>query len=177
VFGYLPGELADADSKKTLTKGSPVVALLADFPCEPTSTLRPDTRPGPGRATPVPGRGRAVVPLASGAVPSWRPSAATFRRRRAGAAGLVVVAAFATLAVLQTALGGFGRGPLAAAEVTGAIRPASASIYVVRPGDTLWSIAEAAEPGRDVRPLVDELAAETGDAALYPGEEISVPVG
>jgi nucleoid-associated protein YgaU len=51
--------------------------------------------------------------------------------------------------------------------------------YVVREGDTLWSIAERVSPGGDPRPLVDALSAANGVSAghLVPGQVIVVPAG
>ena len=53
------------------------------------------------------------------------------------------------------------------------------SSYVVRQGDTLWSIARRVAPGGDPRPLVDALA-EANDidaGGLVPGQSLLVPVG
>jgi nucleoid-associated protein YgaU len=47
--------------------------------------------------------------------------------------------------------------------------------YTVRPGDTLWSIAERVDRSGDPRPLVAQLAARTGSDTVVPGERISVP--
>ena len=51
------------------------------------------------------------------------------------------------------------------------------SSYVVREGDTLWTIAERSAPGSDPRPIVDVLAAANGiDAGLLvPGQTLVVP--
>ena len=46
---------------------------------------------------------------------------------------------------------------------------------VVEPGDTLWSIAERVEPGRDPRPVVDALARQLGSSTLMPGQTLAVP--
>jgi Tfp pilus assembly protein FimV len=84
--------------------------------------------------------------------------------------GVVVVAARAGVAL--------GGSPLAAPER----RPASSSTaagapttVVVRPGDTLWSIATRLAPDDDPRPLVDALTDARGTTALQPGERIRVP--
>jgi hypothetical protein len=45
---------------------------------------------------------------------------------------------------------------------------------VVRPGDTLWSIARSLQPGGDVRDLVDRLAERAGGAQITPGQRIDV---
>lgn len=49
--------------------------------------------------------------------------------------------------------------------------------YVVRDGDTLWSIASRLVPGEDPRPVVDAIAATNGvDAgALVPGQTLVIP--
>lgn len=55
--------------------------------------------------------------------------------------------------------------------------PAARSTYVVRPGDTLWAIAERAAQGRDPRPLVDSIASTNGvdPGALVPGQTLVIP--
>ena len=47
--------------------------------------------------------------------------------------------------------------------------------YTVQPGDTLWSIAERVAPSGDPRPLVAQLAAQTGSDTVAPGETIVLP--
>jgi len=56
-------------------------------------------------------------------------------------------------------------------------RLASRSSYVVRQGDTLWSIARRVAPGEDPRPLVDAIVSVNGvDAgAIVPGQTLLVP--
>ena len=120
---------------------------------------RPDLAPSRRRAA-----GRRVEP-------------SVYRRRRLLAAGLVLLAIAAVLIGAQLVQAGIGGGPLTttgAAAGPGMVS-AGATGYVVRPGDTLWSIAAAMEPGRDVRPLVDRLARETGGSTLYAGEVIPIP--
>jgi nucleoid-associated protein YgaU len=152
-----------------------VVALLADIPriapteeryvplrALPASAARP-TGVSPRR----PMRRPAVVPA--------RPPAAVLRRRRMVAAGLLVATTMGALIGLQAALGRIGGGPLAATGAPGGLQPAATRVWVVRPGDTLWSIAEAVDPGGDVRPLVDRLAAQVRSTALFAGETIAIP--
>ncbi|MGH9104227.1 MAG: LysM peptidoglycan-binding domain-containing protein [Acidimicrobiales bacterium] len=92
------------------------------------------------------------------------------RRGPGGRAGLAVGAALAAVA----ALGWLGSGPLAASGPASDTQVA-ARVYVVRPGDTLWAIAQRAEPGRDPRPLMDQLAAQLHGATVQPGERVLVP--
>lgn len=84
------------------------------------------------------------------------------------------------LAVSGALLAGAWAGP-AARSLAGAgdPRPVVRSSYVIRAGDTLWSIAERADPGADPRPLVDAIAAANGvDAgALVPGRVLVIPAG
>jgi hypothetical protein len=57
------------------------------------------------------------------------------------------------------------------------IEPAVTRTYVIREGDTLWSIATTIAPGRDPRPVIHELELMNGDAAgpLVPGRVLEVP--
>jgi hypothetical protein len=53
--------------------------------------------------------------------------------------------------------------------------PASApEVYVVQPGDTLWTIARSIQPEGDVRSLVDRLAEAHGSGPLRPGERLAL---
>jgi hypothetical protein len=103
-----------------------------------------------------------------------RPTAADYRRRRVVALGVATLLALFAWIAVRSALDRIGGGPLAATGATSAV-PVSSRSWVVRPGDTLWSIASAVEPRSDVRPLVDQLAKETGGRPLYPGQVIAVP--
>ena len=53
----------------------------------------------------------------------------------------------------------------------------TARTYVVRPGDTLWSIAGDLSPGTDPRPVVHAIARANGvDAgSLVPGQQLAIP--
>lgn len=101
------------------------------------------------------------------------PTAATYRRRRAFA----LVLAFAVLVLAKVLVGWLGSGPLSAPEPAASVetRPVAASAYVVRPGDTLWSIARRLQPEGDVRPLVQHLDGEL-DGPLRVGQRLVLPV-
>lgn len=55
----------------------------------------------------------------------------------------------------------------------------SRTSYVVRQGDTMWSIAQRLAPGEDPRALVDAISAANGVRAgeLAPGQTLLLPVG
>ena len=137
-----------------------------------------------GRMAPSYERGRPLSPVVlqrvavADAGTVRRPvrlPASTYRRRRAVAAGLVVVAVL----VLSAALGMLGGGPLPAPDRPAPSRSVDAGngpFYVVQPGDTFWSIARRLEPRGDPRPLVDRLVAAHGGATLHVGERIPLPV-
>jgi LysM repeat protein len=52
-----------------------------------------------------------------------------------------------------------------------------ARTYVVRPGDTLWSIARSSSPSDDPRLVVSAIRAanDVDPAALVPGQQLSIP--
>ena len=99
-------------------------------------------------------------------------SRATYRRRR------ILVAALAVVLVLVMAQAGAALGGSSLA--TPERRPASAlesartsaRSTVVRPGDSLWSVAARLAPGADPRPVVDALADARHGTVLVPGETI-----
>ena len=109
-----------------------------------------------------------------------RCSAAVYRRRRAAAALLL-----GALLAGSWVLGALGGGSLTASEARSSsptesaprleMRAVSRTSYVVRPGDTLWSIARRLQPTGDIRPLVDALAASRQGRPLQVGERITKP--
>jgi hypothetical protein len=96
------------------------------------------------------------------------------RRGRIVVAGLAVVIAGATAALLSLALAG---GALAAGP--GSAGPAGAGMHqvVVTPGQTLWSIASAADPSADPRVVVQEIiqANSLPGATIQAGQLLWVP--
>ncbi len=88
------------------------------------------------------------------------------RRRRIGLLGALGIVA------------GLWAGPVAhALDARDAPIPVVSRTYVVRPGDTLWAIADRMTRGADPRPLVDAIVAANGvDAgALVPGRTLVIP--
>ncbi len=110
-------------------------------------------------------------------------TAATFARRvpttrlRLTVRGRRVLAAIAALpAVLALAFAIVSGGGALASNDAGA--PAGSFEQVtVMPGDTLWSIAEAADPASDPRDVVDEIVRLNAlpSGALAVGQTISLP--
>jgi LysM domain len=86
-----------------------------------------------------------------------------------------------TLALVAIGLVAVVSGPVANAVgqqgPADGMRPLAHHTYVVREGDSLWTIATRVADGRDPRPLVDAIEAENGVAAsqLVPGMTLSIP--
>ena len=101
----------------------------------------------------------------AGAVRSRRPSIQV-RRRRAAVGAFVL----AVVVLLGLPPGVFGAHH---AAVSPGPRITTAT-YTVRPGDSMWSIAERVDPGGDPRVFVAQLEARTGSSTVYPGEVLSL---
>lgn len=136
-------------------------------------TATPDRRPSSPPTVPTRGERRAG------------PDRATrYRRRRLAALVLatsVVVGGVGAVGYIGSLVGPDG-GPVpidARPTADESVRPAVADgdVYVVQPGDTYWSIAEALAPGDDPRPVVDRLREATGDDVLQPGERLVLDAG
>jgi Tfp pilus assembly protein FimV len=128
-------------------------------------------------------------PGALGPPPGPRPvrvaeRAAMYRRRRLAALVLV------TSVVLGGVAGVSYIGSLAAPDGApvpidaGPPRPASSRpgladghVYVVQPGDTLWSIAAAVAPNDDPRSVVDRLREANGTDVLQAGDRLVIDAG
>lgn len=98
--------------------------------------------------------------------PARRHQRAVYRRRRV-LATLVGLGLVLTIARAGTALGGLS---LATPE-----RLPHVQHVVVQPGDTLWSIAQRAFPGHDVRPVVDAMERALGTTTVVAGQTVPVP--
>ena len=115
---------------------------------------------------------RQTGPIGVG--PAVKLSPSVYRRRR-----FMVSVVLGLLVSAVSLLGGelIGRvtGTTGAPVVAAVGEPV---VYVVQPGDTLWSIAGSINPeGRDVRSTVDRLAEAAGGPILQPGQLIVLPVG
>jgi Tfp pilus assembly protein FimV len=108
-----------------------------------------------------------------------------YRRRRAVALLALVAVLLVTATTLRLALAGPGGGALttsgssgAAAAVAGPAGPAAPAgghVYLVQPGDTLWSIVQTLGHGGDPRPTVDRLALQLDGRPLQPGQRLQLP--
>lgn len=110
-----------------------------------------------------------------------RLPAHVYRRRRLLVAALVVAAAAVLApvglsgAVAGGATGRVDAGPTPTPLAASAESDETAAVYVVQPGDTLWSIARRLDPGADPRPLVAELSAANGGPVLHIGQRLAIP--
>lgn len=111
---------------------------------------------------PVPRPTLRLVPAGPAA---RRPSAATYRRRRAVVGVVVGALSVVSLRAAGPALGEPAVAPPPPAQV----------VYVVQPGDSYWSIAATLDVEGDIRPTVDALAAANGGRALQVGDNLPLP--
>ncbi|MGY1603866.1 LysM peptidoglycan-binding domain-containing protein [Geodermatophilus sp. SYSU D00815] len=132
-------------------------------------------RPVPGRAPG--GRAPAAPPAPTvrtvhgGCTPRRRPRPAPVRLTRRARRMAVVLALGAGVAL------GAWVGPLVTGGDEAGLQLVGESRVVVRPGDTLWSIAGTLAPGQDVRAVVDALQRvnHLDGTALVPGQVLELP--
>lgn len=155
-------------------RGSVRAGVRAGVQAGAVVALRPaSTRPAfPGAAV----HRRPARSLAPAAV--LEPAGGVVRRWRAGTATIVVGACLAVVALtgaVALAAGTSTPAPApapSAAVSSAAVAAMEAGVWVVQPGDSLWSIAAALAPGADLRPVVDDLAGRSEGGALQPGQRI-----
>jgi len=145
----------------------------------PTRSPHHDPRSGREPARPtltvIPGGRRAARHYAASRRPAHRLHPAVYRRRRLGLVlGLVTVVVVGYLALagvqaLTADAASTGRSPSAVSAA-----PAAGSVYVVQPGDTVWSIARGMQPAGDIRALVDRLVDRAGPGPLQAGQALSI---
>jgi hypothetical protein len=136
-------------------------AVRGSAPARPLSGSEPDPRCRPTR------------PTRAGCRTEGRTTRVDVaRRRRRALLGTLAVGLLAALALPWSGTGGSlaTPGPALAGEAVAHHAP-----YVVRPGDTLWSIAARLDPAGDPRPVVARLAAQIGNETVIPGEQLLLP--
>lgn len=118
---------------------------------------------------------RPALRLIEGGLGRPGPTAATYRRRRLAVLLLMVTCVVAVAVGAQAALRPLVASPGGGASAAPGVTQASGG-HVVRPGETLWSVAAAIAPaGSDVRATVDELAELNGGPALTVGQRLVLP--
>ena len=180
-----------------LTCGSDIRPPQALHPVAAPADLRDDTpatrrdMPGPPRDSPGPQRDTPDVrsPDSRGAAPRIRhdtPGASSARRGEAPASplrltkrGRVVVTVAAALLVTVISL--LAAGVAQATNHGPSPRAARQNLVqvVVRPGQSLWSVAESADPGQDTRAVIQQiidLNSLSGDT-VFAGQQLWVPRG
>lgn len=171
---HVPRTRAD-DWAAEPSAGAPPLVALPDHsgprgPGGPGRRRGDDALARPGRARSAP-RARAL------------PDRATRVRRRRLAllvavvvlAGLVLAAVRVTAALVD--IGGSSEPEPIATEPGAAgpdAGPVAGEVYVVQPGDTLWSIATDVAPDEDPRVVVDTLRAANGGPDLEVGERLVI---
>jgi len=143
------------------------VSPIACLTCERAvrrGTVRP-RRPAPAR--PVVARPPAV-PSGRPGRRALRPDRPDLRLTRRGRVVVVTLAALVLCAALSVAR-------VTSEASTTPVPPRQ--VYVVRPGDTMWSIAARIAPGVDPRVTVSELLGINGlpNADLIPGQPLRLP--
>jgi hypothetical protein len=98
------------------------------------------------------------------------PDRATRIRRRRLAVLIVAIVLVTGVVALARAIVYAGSSHVTQTSPT----PITESVYVVQPGDTLWSIAERLAPDGDPRPIVEELRDLNGGTDLEVGTRLSV---
>lgn len=102
---------------------------------------------------------------------------------RRGRFVLLGLPALLSAALLLLAIGAFAAGSLASpAQASVAHEPIDMADYAVSvtvlQGDSLWSIASAADPSRDIRDVVGDIVAlnDLGSGIVQAGQRLYVPV-
>ena len=103
--------------------------------------------------------------------PVTRPGARIYRRRRLAVVGAALSLLLLPALVMVAAGTSTTVTPASTPAPAPAVAPLS-SVYVVQPGDTLWSIAHQIEPHADPRDVVDRLVDLNGSGALQPGQRL-----
>jgi Tfp pilus assembly protein FimV len=114
--------------------------------------------------------------------PVTRPGARIYRRRRLAVLTVALCVVLAAGLLLSAGRRNSSEVHLAPADAPIVRQPAAygasgqsvpaRAVYVVQPGDTIWSIAHELDPSGDTRAMVDRIVALNGGAALEPGQRL-----
>jgi LysM repeat protein len=107
-----------------------------------------------------------IVPSRISEESSSRPTARVYAMRRLVAAGLSLALVFVLGQMVSSAVTATPAQPS---------RTPGASVHVVQPGESLWSIAQQERPRADMARLVDELLRLNGSATIRVGQELILP--
>jgi len=103
------------------------------------------------------------------------PSVAVRRRRAVWV--LVILIALGSLLGAGSLAGAGQAGADPKATGTRAVgTPIVATVHVVQPGETLWTLARRLKPQGEIRPIVDRWQAEHGPGPLVPGDRLRLAV-
>jgi hypothetical protein len=148
----------------------PAPALPAPSTQPPARLLAPSTQPP---ATQPPATHAPTRPAPIRPAPSRQASSPLRLTRR----GRVVVAVLAALLVAVISLIAAGVAQATSHPVAGHAARQALTQVVVRPGQSLWSVAESADPNADTRVVIQqitELNGLSGDT-LVAGQQLWVP--
>lgn len=134
----------------------------------PTQPLRPASFPGLRPVGRSAGRPALTVLQGGRSAPAMGP---VYRRRRVIAALVLVTVLVLGWQLAQAAVGVAGGW---AAPTPAAIEGPTVTVEADA-GDTLWTLARQVQPSGDVRPAVEAMLAERGDAAVEVGDQVRVP--
>ena len=104
------------------------------------------------------------------------PSSAPLRLTRRGRIVLIGVP-LVLLAVLLLSLSGFFNSPAKASDSAADLAVTPTVTVTVQPGQSLWTIAGAVDPGRDARDVVADIVQLNNLSAgsVLPGQQLFVP--
>jgi predicted Zn-dependent protease len=124
----------------------------------------------------APAAGRHLL-AGSRALAAGRPAPRLTRRGRLAVAALIVTVALIVTAVLAAASSGAARAAAAGHGFLPPVNHRKAAVVVVRPGQTLWSLALRAQPGADPRVVVLEIMNLNSlrSSVIEPGQRLWVP--
>ena len=170
----LPQDSARSRAAARWTEPAPPTVTAPDQPARPESVAGQAGRPEPARGQtlrPEPAGGQTLRPEPAGGRPGTVPLRLTRRGRVVVAVAVALLLAALSLVIAATAQA--TNHPLAPHGAQHLIQ------VTVRPGQSLWSVAENADPGADTRAVIQqivELNGLTGDVVVA-GQRLWVPRG